>query len=102
LLRESQLWILNNPDQIPAIASSRGPNFGKVVQLADSNQLREGHKRSRPLSLGGLRYRRIGERKQAACLDCVRAIRPAWRLKEGWTARQSWKRALSQTTWMTR
>jgi CHAT domain-containing protein len=53
LLRESQLWILNNPDQIPAIASSRGPNFGKVVQLADSGKKSEGHKRSSPYLWAG-------------------------------------------------
>ena len=31
-----------------------------------------------------------------------RTIRPPWRLRHSRTARQSWKRALSQTTWMTR
>jgi CHAT domain-containing protein len=51
-LREAQLWILNNPDQISTIAT-RGPNFGKVVQLADSGKKSEGHKRSSPYLWAG-------------------------------------------------
>jgi CHAT domain-containing protein len=46
-LREAQLWTLNNPDQIPTITTARGPNFGKVVQLADSSK-KAGHRRSSP------------------------------------------------------
>jgi CHAT domain-containing protein len=52
-LREAQLWILNNPDQISTIAATRGPNFGKVVQLAESSKRAEGHKRSSPYLWAG-------------------------------------------------
>jgi CHAT domain-containing protein len=52
-LREAQLWILNNPDQIQTLTVARGPNFGKVVQLADSGKKAEGHKRSSPYLWAG-------------------------------------------------
>jgi CHAT domain-containing protein len=52
--REAQLWILNNPDQISRIASPRGgPNFGKVVHVADSSKKAEGHQRSSPYLWAG-------------------------------------------------
>jgi CHAT domain-containing protein len=52
-LREAQLWILNNPDQISAVVTAQGLNFGKVVQLAESSKQAEGHKRSSPYLWAG-------------------------------------------------
>jgi CHAT domain-containing protein len=52
-LREAQLCILNNPDQISTIASTRGPNFDKVVQHPDSGKKADGHKRSSPYLWAG-------------------------------------------------
>jgi CHAT domain-containing protein len=52
-LRESQLWILNHPDQIPTQTPARGANFGKVVELPGNGKQSESHKRSSPYLWAG-------------------------------------------------
>jgi CHAT domain-containing protein/tetratricopeptide (TPR) repeat protein len=52
-LREAQLWILNNPNQIPALAAARGANFDKVVRLPDGGQRVDVRNRSSPFLWAG-------------------------------------------------
>jgi hypothetical protein len=52
-LREAQLWILNNPNQIPALAAARGANFDKVVQLPSGGKRVDVRNKSGPFLWAG-------------------------------------------------
>jgi tetratricopeptide (TPR) repeat protein/CHAT domain-containing protein len=52
-LREAQLWILNNPDQIPTLATVRGAKFDHIVQLPQGGKRPEVNKRSSPYFWAG-------------------------------------------------
>ena len=47
-LREAQLAILRNPDQVETLATTRGANFEKVVQLVDGGQRTPARKTASP------------------------------------------------------
>jgi hypothetical protein len=52
-LREAQLWILNNPNQIPTLAAGRGANFDKVVQLPSRGKRVDVRNKSSPFLWAG-------------------------------------------------
>jgi hypothetical protein len=53
-LREAQLWILNNPDQIGTIAKTRGMDFSQIEKVNDDGKRGPAAKRSSSYPWAGL------------------------------------------------
>jgi CHAT domain-containing protein len=52
-LREAQLWVLDNRDEIPKLAAARGVDFDRVVTLVGGGQRAATSKRSSPYLWAG-------------------------------------------------